>query len=134
MAWYFGFPAFRVVLVAVGHRKLEHVGLPTPSQRKKERQHKSAYIHVPTYWSLLQYGFLTVERGQVCPSVIHAEAPTQTGRASSVPLSLSSSSSEDSMMDSSSLYLHGLRYMFSCKGRTKSGLHILPMQSMLEIA
>ena len=33
-------------------RKLEHDRPPTQNQRKKEHQHKSSDIHVPTFWSL----------------------------------------------------------------------------------
>ena len=37
----------------VATRKLEHDRPPAPNQRKKDDQHKSSYIHVPTVWSLL---------------------------------------------------------------------------------
>ena len=39
---------------AVEARKLEHARPPTRNLRKQESQHKSSYIHVPTFWSLLQ--------------------------------------------------------------------------------
>ena len=34
---------------------LEHGRPPTPNKRKKENQHNSPYVHVPTFWSLLYY-------------------------------------------------------------------------------
>ena len=33
--------------------KFLHDCPPTPNQEKKEKQHESAYIHAPTFWSLL---------------------------------------------------------------------------------
>ena len=35
-------------------RKLKHEGPRTPNRRKAENQHKSSYIHVPSFWSPLQ--------------------------------------------------------------------------------
>ena len=40
-------------LTTVEARKLEHDRPQTQNQRKKESQHKSSYVHVPTFWSLL---------------------------------------------------------------------------------
>ena len=37
----------------VGARKLEHARPPIPNHRKKENQHTSSFIHVPTFGSLL---------------------------------------------------------------------------------
>ena len=34
----------------VAATKLEHDHPPTLNQRKKEHQHKSSYLHVPTFW------------------------------------------------------------------------------------
>ena len=36
--------------------KLEHDRPPTPNQRKKEHQHSSSYMQVPTFRSLLVVG------------------------------------------------------------------------------
>ena len=33
-------------------RKVEHGRPPTPSQRKKQEQQKSSYIHIPSLWNL----------------------------------------------------------------------------------
>ena len=40
-------------MTTVEARKLKHARPPTPKQRKKDNQHKSDSIHVPTFWGLL---------------------------------------------------------------------------------
>ena len=50
-----GAAAFRAVHAkpcTVEATKLEHDPPPTPNPKKKENQHKSSYIYVPTFWSL----------------------------------------------------------------------------------